>query len=404
METKWTNNSPMEPDPYWTYKKDGEFSSLEVMLLSDIHTWKSVRQVIIKITLELFLKDYDNKLVLAQNFAKHYKRIYLNVEKDDHDYKYSTSSITVQLFTVPTVTRYLIAHHDIITPIAETLFDRFFPVNDANVREMRELNRGTAHKNMGAATSDIEYILGNVPANRVELEPLQEAFKKGIVWFLEMLRLFQIGDGITWHPRTHVEKESDWEKSITFIMRIQTVFKRMMEWAQLDDELMLFVITHVKMLLDKRPISTIPFHLQEKYKTDEYAHLSAADTPKDDDVLVWGKYYKIINVDINTKKVSVYCQLSRVITTLLGQITIDSKLKPHEITFYCMDSLVALSLAAQIRAGFWRRNGQSTMYIMYYYTHEHCRQLMSNLDQKVYEVKIVKSQLTKHFFSVLKKM
>ena len=57
------------------------FNSLEVMLLSDIYTWKSVRQTVLKIMLEIFLKDYDSKLELAQYFGKHYRTIYEHVDK-----------------------------------------------------------------------------------------------------------------------------------------------------------------------------------------------------------------------------------------------------------------------------------------------------------------------------------
>ena len=71
-------------------------TSLEVMLLSDVKTWKTVRRVVLNCILELFLKDYENKLVVAKTFADHYTTIYDNVEKDDHDHKYSTASITVQ--------------------------------------------------------------------------------------------------------------------------------------------------------------------------------------------------------------------------------------------------------------------------------------------------------------------
>ena len=58
-----------------------KFNSLEVMLLSDIHTWKSVRRTVLKIMLEIFLKDYESKLELAKYFAKHYKKIYENVDR-----------------------------------------------------------------------------------------------------------------------------------------------------------------------------------------------------------------------------------------------------------------------------------------------------------------------------------
>ena len=120
-----------EPADCWRYfhdlgpdfdQYDKMMTSLEVMLLSDIKTWKTVRRVILNCILELFLKDYENKLKVAKTFADHYTTIYDNVEKDDHDHKYSTASITVQLFTVPTVTRHLIEHHSLLGPAVEVWF------------------------------------------------------------------------------------------------------------------------------------------------------------------------------------------------------------------------------------------------------------------------------------------
>ena len=78
------------------------------MLLSDVHTWKVVRSTIIRALVESFLKLYDNKLYLARVFSKHYSEIYENTNSDDHDLKFAVSSITVQLFTTPSVVYYLL--------------------------------------------------------------------------------------------------------------------------------------------------------------------------------------------------------------------------------------------------------------------------------------------------------
>ena len=383
METKWANIATNETDkPLWAWSENGNLSSLEVMLLSDIHTWKSVRQVVLKIMLELFLKDYDNKLLLARQFAKHYKQIYINVENDDHDYKYSSSSITVQLFTVPTVTRYLIEQHDIINVITETLFVRYFPYNDKGERELRNISRG--YRNATMAVTDFEYVLGNIPSTAEEFAPMKQPFISGLSWFLEMLRLFQGKEGIIWSPRNHVEQEPEWENAVTFVMYITPIYKKVFAWASLDDKILEHCITHIAMLLAKRPRKSLPLHNEEDVVDHPY------EIPSTNDVLVWGLNYSILNIDINCFKVSVYCPLSRILTSALGRISTEGasklNLTRHEITFYCTDSLVALCLAAQVRAGLWRRNGQATMYIIHYYSHVRCRELMSNLDHKALQI------------------
>ena len=79
---KYNENSQT---PIWSWydlsSEKRTYSSIEVMLLSDIHTWKSVRIIILKIMLELFLKDSDNKLLLAKHFANNYKEMIKNYSK-----------------------------------------------------------------------------------------------------------------------------------------------------------------------------------------------------------------------------------------------------------------------------------------------------------------------------------
>ena len=57
------------------------YCTLEVMLLSDIYTWKNVRMAMIKTLIENYLKEYENKLQLSKLFSNHYREIYNNVDK-----------------------------------------------------------------------------------------------------------------------------------------------------------------------------------------------------------------------------------------------------------------------------------------------------------------------------------
>ena len=57
------------------------YCTLEVILLSDIYTWKNVRMAMIKTLIENYLKEYENKLQLSKLFSNHYREIYNNVDK-----------------------------------------------------------------------------------------------------------------------------------------------------------------------------------------------------------------------------------------------------------------------------------------------------------------------------------
>ena len=79
---------------FWSEKTDDistdqtvdRYCTLEVMLLSDIYTWKNVRMAMIKTLIENYLKEYENKLQLSKLFSNHYREIYNNVDKGNDSF------------------------------------------------------------------------------------------------------------------------------------------------------------------------------------------------------------------------------------------------------------------------------------------------------------------------------
>merc|ERR1711990_1309772 len=98
---------------------------------------------------ENYLKEYENKLQLSKLFSNHYREIYNNVDKDDHDVKYSMSSLTVQLFTTPSVVEHLIEKEDIMESMFEILVERYFPPKLNGQRSLRSIQKG--YKNIHSA-------------------------------------------------------------------------------------------------------------------------------------------------------------------------------------------------------------------------------------------------------------
>ena len=66
----YKGNPPCNPKPFlkWTWNEaesDELMSTVELILLSDVYTWKNVRSTMIRTLVESFLKKYENKLYLA---------------------------------------------------------------------------------------------------------------------------------------------------------------------------------------------------------------------------------------------------------------------------------------------------------------------------------------------------
>lgn len=56
-----------------------------------------------------------------QLFSKNYADMMKDFITDDHDHPFSITSLSVQIFTVPTIAHYLIETHDVIFTIMRTL-------------------------------------------------------------------------------------------------------------------------------------------------------------------------------------------------------------------------------------------------------------------------------------------
>ncbi len=61
--------------------------------------------------------DPDAKRDFAQVFTRHYGQLMHDFISDDHDHSHSVTSLSVQLFTVPTLAQYLMGHHDALASL-----------------------------------------------------------------------------------------------------------------------------------------------------------------------------------------------------------------------------------------------------------------------------------------------
>lgn len=137
------------------------------------------------------------------------------------------------------------------------MFKRLFkPDRNSFARKLRDLNR--THRNVDFAFTDLGYLLGNKPNNNEEFEPLRKSFTDGLCWWMEILRLFENGEGIVWAQRRHVESEPNWENSITFVMKMHETYRKILQWVSLDDQMALKCIEIAAQKLSQKPTESIP--------------------------------------------------------------------------------------------------------------------------------------------------
>lgn len=75
---------------------------------------------------------------------------------------------------------------------------------------------------------------------------------------MEILRLFENGEGIVWAQRRHVESEPNWENSITFVMKMHETYRKILQWVSLDDQMALKCIEIAAQKLCLKPTESIP--------------------------------------------------------------------------------------------------------------------------------------------------
>lgn len=113
--------------------------------------------------------------------------------RDDHDHSYSVTSLSVQIFTVPSIAHFLVQQHDVIYTILRVLLAQCD--SRLNALGKLEFDRGavvatTSFKRTNFAILDLKYILTNPPTEWGGL--MIKNFTNGIDSFLKFLSYMQV--------------------------------------------------------------------------------------------------------------------------------------------------------------------------------------------------------------------
>ncbi len=87
---------------------------MELFCRSDTVLWKLARSQMHRLLISGMLKENDSKRRFACEFAKSYGHMMKDFMQDDHDHSFSITSLSVQLFTVPSLSHHLVAEEDVM--------------------------------------------------------------------------------------------------------------------------------------------------------------------------------------------------------------------------------------------------------------------------------------------------
>lgn len=340
---------------------------IESILRKDTSLWKSARLHWHKLFIAGMFIEYENKKQFAKVFTKNYSAILKDFINDDHDYSYSVASLGVQIFTVPTLANYLMAHHDVLYELLNTfLSECSHKVNKQGKLEFERNTSTMTFKRAQHVLGDIRYLLGCVPDNWSN--DLRVSFCHAVSLVLKILNYMQNMDTVTRQVGQHMEYEPEWETAFNLHIKLRPLITKILLWCGSDKNVLKKVYRMTLKKIWENPVIDPQRPTIVKELID--------------------RKINCIDYDVSIEPVSIHLPLSRFLAGLhlyLDRYGLSfehselqtAKQTPEQIIEPILRAQVLIS---QVHAGMWRRNGYSLLNQIYLYHNSKCRMEMLDKD------------------------
>ncbi|CAB1312562.1 unnamed protein product, partial [Coregonus sp. 'balchen'] len=304
-----------------------------------------------------FMEDDHERVVSVTSLSvqlftvptMNYERLQSDYVKDDHDREFSVTDLSVQMFTVPSLARMLITEENLMTTIIRTFVDH---LRHRDLQGRFQFERYTAQqafkfRRVQSLIGDLKYVLISRPTEWSD--QLREKFLEGLDTFLELLKCMQGMDPVVRQVGQHIEMEPEWEAAFTLQMKLTHIISMMQEWCATDERVLIEAY--------KKCLTALT-----------HCHSGFTDGEQPITLSICGHSVDTIRYCVSQEKVSIHLPVSRLLAGL------HSELSPPMLIEHPLRCLV---LCAQVHAGMWRRNGFS---LIYYYHNVKCRVEMFDKD------------------------
>ncbi|XP_014208989.1 E3 ubiquitin-protein ligase UBR2 [Copidosoma floridanum] len=343
--------------------KHPDLPILKGILLRDFQLWKSARACWHRLFISGMLTEYENKKSLAVVFTQNYGNVLKDFINDDHDHPYSIASMSVQLFTVPTLAHLLIAQHDALHKLLNTFISESqCRCNPHGKLEFDRNSPNNAFKRALYILYDLRYLLSAKPETWTN--ELRRGFLDGMQRLMQLLNMMQWMDAVVRQVGQHMEYEQEWESAFNLHIKLSPVISLALEWCGSDSYVLIRAFRLVLQKLEEQPGK---------------AHINFRE--------VANHCASCIHYDVSTEPVSIHLPLSRFLAGLflhlekhnlsfqgseiISKVTIEELIEPV---------LRAQAMVSQVQAQMWRRNGYSLIHQLYFYHNVKCRTEMLDKD------------------------
>lgn len=366
--------------------------NLKQILSNDHKLWKSARTCWHRLLISGMLMEYGNKKSLAVVFTKLYANLMQDFIRDDHYHSFSIVSLSVQLFTVPTIAHHLIAHELAFFKLMHTFYSESIEKYVKN--KLLQFAKNTSTMNVFKRASyiliDLKYLLSFKPD--AWTQELRTGFLHGVQILIRLLKCMQGMDAVTRQIGQHMEYEPEWETAFTLHLKLSHLITLVLEWCSTDKVVLVKVY---RMLI--AALTEIKFIVSEaKVELRELADHSAS----------------CLMYDVSLKPVSIHLPLTRFLAGLYVHfekfdLTFDTvasstadKPTPEQIIEPVLSTRTMIS---QVYAGMWRRNGYSLLNQLYFYRNVKCRFEMLDRDIVILQIGASLIESNEYLIHVLNK-
>lgn len=365
-------------DDAMEFDSDEKRDTLVVHVMKyDRALWKAARMNFHQMFMATVLMHSEQKQEFTRELVRNYRKIFLDFIDDDHEHSVSITALTVQVFTVPTLARMLIAEESALEVIMNVLVDfcqRYLKEPEKKRFDFSPKSFPNVLRRAMFMMNDFKYLLTVVPSETEWTLLLQNKFYNGCMVFIRFLSYLQGMDEVKRQSGEHQTWELEWETAFNIHLRLQSTITMVIAWITSHKDVHARLFRYVLQQLCDVIESCEEFHGKVKVEVNG---ISAMCIP----------------FDVMRDKISVHQPLWRLMAGLFaaptefiqhaisrcaGENTVDN-FQGKRAMLYEMPMRV-LVLCAQCHAQMWRRNGFSLVNQVHNYFSPLCRSEMFDRD------------------------
>ncbi|XP_037086448.1 E3 ubiquitin-protein ligase UBR2-like [Pollicipes pollicipes] len=347
---------------------------LERVMKTDTQLWKLARNQWHLLLIQGMLMEHDSKKVFAKTFTRLYPNLMRDFMRDDHNHSDSVTSLSVQIYTVPTIAHMLITDEDCLSIVTRTFYDEC--INRRNTQGVLAFNPrsdNVAWRRISYCLNDLRYLLSVRPTQWTE--QLRRGFLHGFTSILDVLAIMEGMDASVRQMGNHLEYDPEWQTAFTLFGKLSYVINHLVDWCSTDRQVL---VKAYRALLRKL-----------------YGKLSPERVKPSAQLEAVGKTFRVVEFDMWQNAVSLHLPLTRMLAGLhlhLGGFGLTFNAFEFEmenrptIQQIVETSLRAVILTTQVRAGMWRRNGTSLVSQVHFYSNVRIRAEIQDRDIQILQM------------------